>query len=79
MSLHNAMEPSPPKTSRTRRVSSRPFYEASQKTSAEIVSEARSAVRSLNTKRPFTLLDSQRTLFCRSGEQRDGRPPSAVR
>ena len=72
------MEPSPPKAARTKRNINRPFYASAQKTSAEIISEARSAVRSLKTKRPFTPLDSQRTLFGRT-EQREGRPPSAVR
>jgi len=70
------MEPSPPKSHRTRRQIHRPFYESPKKTSAEIISEARSSVRSLETQRPFTPADGQRRLF--SGRNRDARPPSAI-
>uniref|UniRef100_A0A7M5WK95 Uncharacterized protein n=2 Tax=Clytia hemisphaerica TaxID=252671 RepID=A0A7M5WK95_9CNID len=71
------MEPTPPKGSRNKRFAqNRPFYESSKKTSAEIISEARSTVRPLQTRRPETPLDlNNRTLF---GKQREGRPPSAV-
>lgn len=59
---------------------SRPFYETGAQTSANIVSEARSSLRSLETKRPFTPVESKRTLF-RSSPSRtyEGRPPSAFR
>ena len=72
------MEPTPPKGARNKRFAqNRPFYESSKKTSAEIISEARSTVRPLQTRRPETPLDlNNRSLF---GKQREGRPPSAVR
>ena len=71
------MEPTPPKNNRNKRFVNRPFYEPAKKTSAEIISEARSTVRVLDTKRPETPLDvGNRTLF---GKHRDGRPTSAVR
>ena len=71
------MEPTPPKANRTKKSVNRPFYETSKKTSAEIVSEARSTVKSLQTRRPETPHDiNKRSLF---GSQREGRPPSAVR
>lgn len=69
------MDPSPPKTKKSTK--HRPFYEASKKTSAEIISEARSSVRSLGTKRPFTPAESTRTLFGSNGQYRQNRPPSA--
>jgi len=71
------MEPTPPKINRNKRIVNRPFYEPTKKTSAEIISEARSTVRVLDTKRPETPLDvGNRTLF---GNYREGRPTSAVR
>ena len=73
------MEPSPPKTQKSRKHTSRPFYEVSKKTSAEIVSEARSSVRALETTRPYTPAESNRTLFSKPGKKRDERPPSAFR
>ena len=57
------MEPTPPKTSRISKKFNRPFYEAKRKTSAEIVSEARSSLRTLQTKRPFTPAEPNRTIF----------------
>ncbi|XP_048452652.1 armadillo repeat-containing protein 2-like [Rhincodon typus] len=48
------------------------------KTSAEIISEARSSLRSLKTQRPFTPKDDQRKLFAStSSREPDNRPPSA--
>ncbi|XP_060710590.1 armadillo repeat-containing protein 2 [Hemiscyllium ocellatum] len=48
------------------------------KTSAEIISEARSSLRSLKTQRPFTPKDDQRKLFgSASSRTPDNRPPSA--
>ena len=73
------MEPTPPKTRKPRKHIARPFYETSKKTSAEIVNEARSSVRSLDTKRPATPLDKKRTLFDPYSGNREGRPSSAVR
>ncbi|XP_047128988.1 armadillo repeat-containing protein 2 isoform X1 [Hydra vulgaris] len=52
------MKPSPPKVLRTQKPISRPFYEFHTKSSAQIVAEARSTIRSLDTKRPYTPLDS---------------------
>ncbi|KAL9969241.1 hypothetical protein ACROYT_G021436 [Oculina patagonica] len=71
----------PPLKQKSRRgdkASSRPFYAADGPTSANIVSEARSSLRSLDTKRPFTPVESQRTLFGGSSvKPYEGRPPSA--
>ncbi|XP_008297471.1 armadillo repeat-containing protein 2 [Stegastes partitus] len=55
-----------------------PRRSALRKTSAEIVSEARQALRVQSTHRPFTPRDGQRRLFGRSsvGAERDSRPPS---
>ncbi|XP_008935590.1 PREDICTED: armadillo repeat-containing protein 2-like, partial [Merops nubicus] len=57
-----------------------PFYRFSvtkQKTSSEIVNEARNALRTLRTRRPFTPTEDQRKLFG-SGSSRapQNRPPS---
>ncbi|XP_031438129.1 armadillo repeat-containing protein 2 isoform X2 [Clupea harengus] len=64
-----------------RRETRKPFYRvpgASNKTSAEIVQEARQSLRTLRTQRPFTPLDEHRQLFGEgSSRPRDGRPPSA--
>ncbi|XP_075718365.1 armadillo repeat-containing protein 2 isoform X2 [Rhinoderma darwinii] len=58
-----------------------PFYKppnSAQKTSAEIINEARNSLRTLKTKRPFTPREDQRKLFgplsCRTP---DNRPPSS--
>ncbi|XP_015772193.1 PREDICTED: armadillo repeat-containing protein 2-like [Acropora digitifera] len=70
--------PRPTKSRKGQKALSRPFYETDGQTSANIVSEARSSLRSLETKRPFTPVESKRTLF-RSSPPRpyEGRPPSA--
>ncbi|XP_067050151.1 armadillo repeat-containing protein 2-like [Acropora muricata] len=70
--------PRPTKSRKGQKALSRPFYETDGQTSANIVSEARSSLRSLETKRPFTPVESKRTLF-RSSPSRpyEGRPPSA--
>lgn len=73
------MDPTPPKEGKARRHVARPFYESPKRTSAEIVNEARSSVRSLETRRPFTPIDAKRTLFDAGAKPRDGRPPSALR
>ncbi|NWX90729.1 ARMC2 protein, partial [Nothoprocta pentlandii] len=57
-----------------------PFYRLSmprQKTSSEIINEARSVLRTLRTRRPFTPTEDQRKLFG-SGSSRtpENRPPS---
>uniref|UniRef100_A0A673UZM7 Armadillo repeat containing 2 n=1 Tax=Suricata suricatta TaxID=37032 RepID=A0A673UZM7_SURSU len=58
-----------------------PFYRPSmskQKTSAEIVSEARNALRTVRTQRPFTPQEDQRKLFGpASSRTPENRPPSA--
>ncbi|KAM6459509.1 armadillo repeat-containing protein 2 isoform 4-T9 [Liasis olivaceus] len=57
------------------------FYKPSlavQKTSAEIISEARSTLRTLRTQRPFTPRDERRKLFGSSSSRTpENRPPSA--
>ncbi|XP_012661696.1 armadillo repeat-containing protein 2 [Otolemur garnettii] len=57
-----------------------PFYRPSvskQKTSAEIISEARNALRTVRTERPFTPKDDQRKLFGpASSRTPENRPPS---
>ena len=56
----------------------KPFYLASGTTSAEIVAEARTSVRCVDTKRPCTPVESQRTLFGASRRpESHSRPPSA--
>lgn len=60
-----------------------PFYRLSvskQKTSSEIINEARSVLRTLRTQRPFTPAEDQRKLFG-SGSSRapQNRPPSVFR
>ena len=76
-----AMDPSlTRKTRKGDRVGDRPFYATDGPTSANIVAEARSSVRSLDTKRPFTPIESKRTLFgSGSSKPVEGRPPSAFR
>uniref|UniRef100_A0A4W2HBV9 Armadillo repeat containing 2 n=1 Tax=Bos indicus x Bos taurus TaxID=30522 RepID=A0A4W2HBV9_BOBOX len=58
-----------------------PFYLPSlskQKTSAEIVSEARNALRTVRTQRPFTPREDQRKLFGpASSRTPENRPPSS--
>ncbi|XP_045150536.1 armadillo repeat-containing protein 2 [Echinops telfairi] len=60
-----------------------PFYRPSmskQKTSAEIISEARNALRTVRTQRPFTPRDDQRKLFGpASSRTPENRPPSSFR
>ncbi|XP_038252417.2 armadillo repeat-containing protein 2 isoform X2 [Dermochelys coriacea] len=57
-----------------------PFYRPSvpkQKTSAEIINEARNALRNLRTRRPFTPREDQRKLFgAASSRTPENRPPS---
>ncbi|KAM9316634.1 armadillo repeat-containing protein 2 [Gastrophryne carolinensis] len=58
-----------------------PFYKpppSVQKTSAEIINEARNSLRTLRTQRPFTPREDQRKLFGPlSSRTPDNRPPSA--
>ncbi|KAM7135319.1 armadillo repeat-containing protein 2 [Molossus nigricans] len=58
-----------------------PFYRpsvAKQKTSAEIISEARNALRTVGTQRPFTPQENQRKLFGpASSRAPENRPPSS--
>ncbi|XP_077145702.1 armadillo repeat-containing protein 2 [Ranitomeya variabilis] len=58
-----------------------PFYKppnSAQKTSAEIINEARNSLRTLKTKRPFTPREDQRKLFgALSSRTLDSRPPSS--
>ncbi|XP_028653445.1 armadillo repeat-containing protein 2 isoform X1 [Erpetoichthys calabaricus] len=58
-----------------------PFYmksSSNQKTSAEIINEARMSVRILNTKRPLTPREDERKLFgSTSTRTSDSRPPSS--
>ncbi|XP_038410809.1 armadillo repeat-containing protein 2 isoform X1 [Canis lupus familiaris] len=58
-----------------------PFYRPSmskQKTSAEIISEARNALRTVGTQRPFTPREDQRKLFGpTSSRTPENRPPSS--
>ncbi|KAM4042522.1 armadillo repeat-containing protein 2 isoform 2-T4 [Anomaloglossus baeobatrachus] len=58
-----------------------PFYKppnSAQKTSAEIINEARNSLRTLKTKRPFTPREDQRKLFpALSSSTPDSRPPSS--
>ncbi|XP_066463609.1 armadillo repeat-containing protein 2 isoform X2 [Eleutherodactylus coqui] len=58
-----------------------PFYKlpnSAQKTSAEIINEARHSLRTLNTKRPFTPREDQRKLYGPSScGTPDNRPPSS--
>ncbi|XP_032861579.1 armadillo repeat-containing protein 2 isoform X1 [Tyto alba] len=57
-----------------------PFYRLSvprQKTSSEIINEARNALRTLRTRRPFTPTEDERKLFgTGSSRARQNRPPS---
>ncbi|KAG8522134.1 Armadillo repeat-containing protein 2 [Galemys pyrenaicus] len=58
-----------------------PFYRPSvskQKTSAEIISEARNSLREIRTQRPFTPQEDQRKLFGPSSSRTpENRPPSS--
>uniref|UniRef100_A0A8I5R0U8 Armadillo repeat containing 2 n=1 Tax=Papio anubis TaxID=9555 RepID=A0A8I5R0U8_PAPAN len=58
-----------------------PFYRSSvskRKTSAEIISEARNALRTVRTQRPFTPQEAQRKLFGpASSRTSENRPPSS--
>nr|XP_055116744.1 armadillo repeat-containing protein 2 isoform X2 [Symphalangus syndactylus] len=58
-----------------------PFYRPSvskQKTSAEIINEARNALRTVRTQRPFTPQEAQRKLFGpASSRTSENRPPSS--
>lgn len=60
-----------------------PFYRPSaskQKTSAEIISEARNALRAVRTQRPYTPREDQRMLFGpASSRTPESRPPSSFR
>ena len=60
-----------------------PFYRPSlskQKTSAEIISEARNALRTVRTQRPFTPREDLRKLFGpASSRTPENRPPSSFR
>uniref|UniRef100_A0A8D2JU13 Armadillo repeat containing 2 n=1 Tax=Theropithecus gelada TaxID=9565 RepID=A0A8D2JU13_THEGE len=60
-----------------------PLYRSSvskQKTSAEIISEARNALRTVRTQRPFTPQEAQRKLFGpASSRTSENRPPSSFR
>lgn len=60
-----------------------PFYRSpvsKQKTSAEIISEARNALRTVRTQRPFTPREEQRKLFGpASSRTPESRPPSSFR
>ncbi|XP_044147336.1 armadillo repeat-containing protein 2 isoform X1 [Bufo gargarizans] len=69
------------KMSSSRDKRSDPFYKppnSVQKTSAEIINEARNSLRTLKTKRPFTPREDQRKLFGPlSSRTPDNRPPSS--
>ncbi|KAL6032372.1 hypothetical protein STEG23_029799 [Scotinomys teguina] len=60
-----------------------PFHRpvlSKQKTSAEIISEARTALRAVRTQRPFTPREDQRKLFGpASSRTPENRPPSSFR
>lgn len=59
-----------------------PFYRTPERrrTSAEIIRDAKKAIRSLSTKRPFTPRDEKRTLFGEgSNRNPDARPASTYR
>uniref|UniRef100_A0A8C9UV66 Uncharacterized protein n=1 Tax=Spermophilus dauricus TaxID=99837 RepID=A0A8C9UV66_SPEDA len=60
-----------------------PFYPSlvsKSKTSAEIISEARNALRTVRTQRPFTPREDQRKLFGpASSRTPENRPPSSFR
>lgn len=60
-----------------------PFHRpllSKQKTSAEIINEARNALRSVRTQRPFTPREDQRKLFGpASSRTPENRPPSSFR
>lgn len=61
---------------------SKPFYALPEKTptSSQIVNDARSSLRKLNTRRPNTPRDEQRHLFPFSTNRApESRPPSSFR
>ncbi|XP_059838969.1 armadillo repeat-containing protein 2 isoform X2 [Hypanus sabinus] len=65
-------------TKRTVKTSTLGDLTSHQKTSAEIISEARSSLRILKTQRPFTPKDDQRKLFdSTSSRTHNDRPPSS--
>ena len=75
------MEPSPPQPPRKPK-ENRPFYAppVDKPLSVQIINEARSSLKELKTKRPFTPRDEKRTLFGpRPLNTADNRPPSAFR
>lgn len=72
------MEPTPPRKAKEQR----PFYEPPEDkpTSARIINEARTSLRSLKTNRPYTPRDEHRSLFgTKSNRNPESRPPSAFR
>ena len=72
------MQPTPPKSKKP--LYQRPFYDAGKKTSAEIISEARTSVKPLEASRPFTPAEPKRSLFgANPARNPEGRPPSAFR
>ena len=73
------MEPTPPPARKTK---DRPFYAPPEDKpiAVQIINEARSSLKDLKTKRPFTPRDDRRTLFGpRPVNTADTRPPSAFR
>lgn len=72
------MEPTPPRKPKE----NRPFYAPPEDKpiAVQIINEARSSLKELKTKRPFTPRDDKRTLFGpRPVNTSDTRPPSAFR
>lgn len=72
------MEPQPPRKPKE----NRPFYAPPEDKpiAVQIINEARSSLKDLKTKRPFTPRDEKRTLFGpRTVNASDNRPPSAFR
>ncbi|KAK7108771.1 armadillo repeat-containing protein 2-like isoform X1 [Littorina saxatilis] len=66
--------------SKSKRPTNQPFYKPPENkaTSSQIISEARTSLRSLGTKRPFTPRDEQRHLFPSSTNRNpESRPPSS--
>ena len=72
------MEPTPPRKPKE----NRPFYALPEEkpTAVQIINEARSSLKELKTKRPYTPREDKRTLFGpRPLNSSDNRPPSAFR
>lgn len=72
------MEPTPPRKPKE----NRPFYvpPEDKPIATKIINDARSSLKELKTKRPFTPRDDRRTLFGpRPVNSSDSRPPSAFR